>query len=143
MPRFFGVALVLDGVDGASSEVKLAQPVHSTLRAWSLSTLTLALSSRRRQTSELLLDDAPGVGGGLGGVELCGDAELLDVDLGRRLEAVPGGLEDALFLVGEEGFVGLDGRGLFGRRSGHGDDFGVELGGEVSLGHWVLREMGG
>ena len=82
-------------------------------------TAAIALSGSRSQGGELLLDDAPGVGRGLGGVELRGDLEFLDVDLRRRLEAVPGGLEDALFLLGEERLFGL-GRGrILGGGGGH------------------------
>jgi hypothetical protein len=80
---------------------------------------TLALSGRRSQGCELLLDDTPGVGGGLGGVELGGDPQLLDVDLRRGLEAVPGRLEDFLFLFGEEGLVSLGWGGLLVWRGRH------------------------
>jgi len=75
-------------------------------------TTTLTLSQnrhRRSQTSELLLDGAPSVGSGLGGVEVGRDSELLDVDLWRRLEAVPGGFEDFFLLLGEEGLLSRGG----------------------------------
>ena len=91
----------------------------------------IALSGSRSQGGELLLDDAPGVGRGLGGVELRGDLEFLDVDLRRRLEAVPGGLEDTLFLLGEERLFGLGRGGLLGRRGRHGG----RCWGVVSLGN--------
>lgn len=82
---------------------------------------TVALSSSgRSHRSELFLDDAPGVAGGLGGVELSGDLQLLNVDLRRSLEAGPGGLEDFLFFVGEDALVALYRGGLFGRRGRHG-----------------------
>jgi hypothetical protein len=82
--------------------------------------LTATLALRRSQRSELLLDHTPGVGSGLGGVEVRVDAKLLDVDFWRGLEAVPGGLEDTLFLLGEDNLVGLGRGGLFGWGGGHG-----------------------
>lgn len=85
-------------------------------------TAALAVSTSRSQSGELLLDDAPGVGSGFGGVETRSVLELLNVNLRRRLEARPGGLEDTLFLFGEEGLVGLGRGGLLGGRGGHGGE---------------------
>lgn len=72
----------------------------------------------RSQRSELLLDDAPGVGGSLSGVETGLLLELLNVDLRRGFEAGPGSLEDALLLLGEDD-VGLGRAGLLGGRGRH------------------------
>lgn len=77
------------------------------------------LCYRRSQSSKLLLNDAPGVLGGFDGVEIGGDAELLDVDLRWGLQAVPGGLEDTLLFLGEDRLVVLEGGGFFGWRRRH------------------------
>lgn len=87
---------------------------------------------------ELLLDDAPGVGRGLGGVEFGGVLELFDVDLRWSLEALPGGLEDPLLLFGEEDLFGLGWGSLLGGRGGHGCLLVFRC-----LGVWALIEAGG
>jgi hypothetical protein len=90
-----------------------------SLHVWAKQ-LTAALALSRSQGSELLLDHTPGVRSGLGGVKVRGDTQLLDVDFRRGLEAVPGRLENALFLLSEEHLVGLGRGGFLDGRGRHG-----------------------
>ena len=128
LSALLGSSLVLglgSGERGVCSVGKITVSNSQSLSWHALGTAltsALALSASRSHGGELLLDNTPGVGSGFDSVEVRGDSELFEVDLRRGLEAVPGGLQDALLLLGEDGLVGLGRGGLLGGRGGHGGE---------------------